>query len=183
MDNGVNRRMKVSECVQGARTLEGIRKTHLACLHRPNRLILRIMRDIGRRVEEIVNPVACIRPHDGAPVRARDGLTAPTQPPSRINESRDAHAGPLDVVAWTYIVFPRSRKRKPGLQSLIASSKHSLAVRINFCESSSIRPTGYVSFTSPWKPAVQTTTSHNIVLAMSSLRPNRMRKAKMCLPS
>lgn len=53
----------------------------------------------------------------------------------------------------TYIVLPRSRKSVPGLHSLMASSRQWRAVRMSFFWSSSTRPTGYVSFTSPWKPA------------------------------
>ena len=50
------------------------------------------------------------------------------------------------------MVFPRSRKRAPGLHCLMDSSRHLRAVRMSRCESSSTRPTGYVSFRSPWNP-------------------------------
>jgi hypothetical protein len=53
------------------------------------------------------------------------------------------------------MTFPISRISAPGLQILIDSSRHFLAVRMSRSESSSIRPTGYVSFKSPWKPSVQ----------------------------
>ena len=52
------------------------------------------------------------------------------------------------------MTFPISRISAPGLQTLIESSRHFLAVRISRSESSSIRPTGYVSFKSPWKPGI-----------------------------
>ena len=52
----------------------------------------------------------------------------------------------------THITLPMSRKRAPGLQILMASSRHLRAVRITRNESSSTRPTGYVSFRSLWKP-------------------------------
>lgn len=50
------------------------------------------------------------------------------------------------------MTFPRSRKSAPGLQILIASSRASRVTLMSFFESSSIRPTGYVSFRSAWKP-------------------------------
>ena len=54
----------------------------------------------------------------------------------------------------THIVLPRSRKSAPGLQSLIDSSRHLRAVRMSRCESSSTRPTGYVSLRSAWNPVI-----------------------------
>jgi hypothetical protein len=56
------------------------------------------------------------------------------------------------------MTFPISRISAPGLQTLIDSSRHFLAVRISRSESSSIRPTGYVSFKSPWKPGISNIT-------------------------
>lgn len=50
------------------------------------------------------------------------------------------------------MVLPRSRKSAPGLQSLIEASRDLRAARMTRCESSSTRPTGYVSFRSAWKP-------------------------------
>lgn len=52
----------------------------------------------------------------------------------------------------TDMAFPKSRKSAPGLQILIASSRLSRVVRMSLFDSSSISPTGYVSFRSPWKP-------------------------------
>ena len=45
-----------------------------------------------------------------------------------------------------------SRKSALGLQILMASSRHLRVVRMSRSESSSMRPTGYVSFRSLWKP-------------------------------
>lgn len=50
------------------------------------------------------------------------------------------------------IILPISLNRAPGLHILIDSSRQMRAVRISFSDSSSTRPTGYVSFKSPWKP-------------------------------
>lgn len=52
------------------------------------------------------------------------------------------------------MALPKSRNSVPGLQSLIALSKHSRVVRMSFCDSSSILPTGYVSLRSPWNPDI-----------------------------
>ena len=50
------------------------------------------------------------------------------------------------------MALPMSRKSAPGLQSLIASSRLWRDARMTRFESSSIRPTGYVSFRSPCMP-------------------------------
>src|SRR5712672_1710978 len=93
------------------------------------------------------------------------------------------------ISAWrekAYMALPKSRNKAPGLQSLIALSKHSRVVRMSFCDSSSIRPTGYVSLRSPWNPSsidvpsireqysnINETSHHNTVLRLINIFPHK----------
>ena len=67
--------------------------------------------------------------------------------------------GHVEIIAQTqdtYITFPISLQRAPGLQILIAASRHSRVTRISFSDSASIFPTGYVALRSLWKPTIVT---------------------------
>ena len=113
-------------------------QTHHAWLHRPGRLVLRVVRDVGVPVEELVDTVCDDGSHDGVPVRSCDGFT--TMVVIRgTEESRNNQ---------TNMTLPISRKSAPGLQILIASSRHLRVVRMSFFDSSSISPTGYVALRS-----------------------------------
>lgn len=62
----------MKECeTEGTHRLD--REGH-AGLHGAHGLVLGIVRHIGRGVEEVVDAMPAIRPHDGAPVLARNGL-------------------------------------------------------------------------------------------------------------
>ena len=71
-------------------------------------------------------------PHDGVSVRSCDGFTTMVVIRST-EESRNKE---------TNMTLPISRKSAPGLQILMASSRHSRVVRMSFLDSSSISPTG-----------------------------------------
>lgn len=110
-----------------------------ARLHRANSAVLGVVWDIRRGVEEVIDAVSGVLSDDSASCCTRDGLAV-----------ADVSGQPsVERTGRTYMAFPRSRKRAPGLHSLMASSKLCRAARMSFLESSSTRPTGYVSFRSP----------------------------------
>lgn len=119
--------------------------THHPRLHRANSLILGIVQRIRRAVEKVVDSMTSIRSHDRTAIRTGDRFATK----QRTLVRRKASNEPPNL---SYMIFPMSRMRKPGLQRLMDSSRHSLVVRRSFFESSSIWPTGYVALTSPWKP-------------------------------
>lgn len=101
------------------------------------------MRHIGGPMEKVINSVSGIRSD-------RRAAVCPCNWFAGISQCGSAHR----FQCYTHMTFPISRISAPGLQILIDSSRHFLAVRISRSESSSIRPTGYVSFKSPWKPGI-----------------------------
>ena len=50
-------------------------KTYHAGFHRANSLVLRVVRDVGRGVEEVVDAVSAIRAHDRATILSCNWLT------------------------------------------------------------------------------------------------------------
>lgn len=77
-------------------------------------------------------------PHDGVSVRSCDGFTTTVVIRGTEGSRNDQ----------TNMTLPTSRKSAPGLQILIASSRHLRVVRMSFFDSSSISPTGYVALRS-----------------------------------
>lgn len=106
--------------------------TYHSGFHRPHRLVLRIMRDVGRTMEKLVDPMARICTHGGTPVGPRVRFAVYDDQVNWILNFTKAHP---------HMVFPISLIKAPGLQSLMASSRHSRVVRISFLDSSSISPT------------------------------------------
>jgi hypothetical protein len=119
--------------------------THHACFHGSDCLVLGVMRHIGGTMEKVINSVSSVRSDRRAAICPSNGFAG--------NGLRQ-FGSPHRFQSFTHMIFPISRISAPGLQILIDSSRHFLAVRISRSESSSIRPTGYVSFKSPWKPGI-----------------------------
>lgn len=117
--------------------------TYHAWFHGPDCLVLCIMRHVRGAMEEIIDSVSSVCPDRRAAVRPSNRFT---------RDCGGRFVDPRGFYFRTHMTFPISRISAPGLQILIDSSRHFLAVRMSRCESSSIRPTGYVSFKSPWKP-------------------------------
>ncbi len=126
------------------------RTAHHAGLHRPDRFVLSVMGDIRVAMEELMDAMAGVVTHDRAPILPCNGFAKQ----ERSDEGLIRAKGRVEDSRNTHITFPMSRKSTPGLQIAIAASRASLVVRINFLESSSISPTGYVAFRSPWKPII-----------------------------
>jgi hypothetical protein len=119
--------------------------THHSNFHGSDCLVLGVMRHIGGTMEHIINSVSSVCSDRRAAVCPSNRFTG------NRHVSLEAR---IDSQSCTHMTFPISRISAPGLQTLIDSSRHFLAVRISRSESSSIRPTGYVSFKSPWKPGI-----------------------------
>ena len=119
--------------------------THHSRFHGSDCLILGVMRHIGGTMEQIINSVSSVCSYRRAAVCPSNRFTG------NCHVSLEAR---IDSQSCTHMTFPISRISAPGLQTLIDSSRHFLAVRISRSESSSICPTGYVSFKSPWKPGI-----------------------------
>lgn len=81
-----------------------------------------------------MNTVSAIRSHSRTSVRSGKWFSE--------NRDRVRPRAEGSIFRFTYIVFPMSLNNAPGLQILIASSKHCRAVRIRLRDSSSTRPTG-----------------------------------------
>lgn len=118
---------------------------HHSCFHRSDSLVFGIMRYIRCGMEEVVDSVPGVSADDRAAIGAchRFAIRSPLVPEA------GGWNGIQAAKNKTHIALPRSRKRAPGLQSLMASSRLSRVVRMSFFDSSSISPTGYVSLRSP----------------------------------
>lgn len=101
-------------------------------------------------MEELIDAMAGVVAHDRAAILFRNGFTKHERSDEWLIRAKLREQGARN----THITFPMSRKGTPGLQIAIAASRASLVVRINFLDSSSISPTGYVAFRSPWKPII-----------------------------
>ena len=83
-------------------------------------------------MEKVVNAVASVSSYNGTPVRTGNWLSEHETVEMRLRKRGEQ----------THMTFPMSLNKAPGLHNLMASSRQSRVVRINFRDSSSTLPTG-----------------------------------------
>lgn len=112
-----------------------------AGLHDSYGLVLRVVWNIRWTVEHLVHAMSRVSPHRCTALFVGYWLTVVRYFVVRFRCTRGGEPKQAYIDA-TYITFPMSLKRAPGLQILIASSRHFLVTRISLSESLSMAPTG-----------------------------------------